>query len=149
MKIVLLNNYTAVIVDRSAQIAGDEIDLEVGGVEIPNGSSLVAMCGNGISHYQEIKDGRCTLPTKHLDGVIPIFIKVFDEKVLTWKCEALYCQRLADGVLVSPNDSDLPEEFAKLKLENDEIRNYIRELEDHILKFNKELNDMKRGWNVV
>lgn len=150
MKIVLLDNYSAVIIDRSAHVVGEEVVFEFEGVEIPSGSSLVAMCGDGISHYREIVNGRCTLPTEHLHGVVPIYIKVFGKTVLTWKCEALKCQRTQRGeVMISPNDSDIPAEFVKMKLENQEIRTRVKELEDYIRSLEKKFDDMMRGWKVV
>ena len=145
MKIALLDSFRGVIVDRTPIFVDDHLDIEVDA----EGLTLVAACKEGIKHYIEIKDGKCTVPTQDMEGVVHIFVKKFDKTITTWKCESLKCQRVKDGLLISPNDSDLPEEFAKLQLDYQKLRENAKRLEDYIQAVDKKIDGMLKGWDIV
>jgi hypothetical protein len=145
MKIALLDNYKGVIVDRTPFIATDTLDIEIDA----DGKTLVVACKDGIKHYLAIKDGKSTVPTKDMDGVVHLFVKNFDKSITTWKCESLKCQRVNDGVLIAPNDSDLPEHFAQLQIDYQNMSERVKILEDYIRAVNKRIDSMVEGWAVI
>jgi hypothetical protein len=145
MKIALLDNYKGIILDRAPFIAGDSIDIEIDA----NDCTLVVACKDGIKHYLAIKDGKSRVPTKDMDGVVHLFVKKFDKSITTWKCESIKCQRVNGGVLIAPNDSDLPWQFAQLQIEYQKMSERVKSLQDYIRAVDKKIDDMLKGWNIV
>ena len=145
MKIALLDNYKGVIVDRTPFIATDTLDIEIDA----DGKTLVVACKDGITHYCGIKDGKCTISTDDFDDIVRLYVKDFGKTITTWKCESIKCQKVTDGILIAPNDADLPNEFARLQLDYQEVCNNMKRLEEYIRAVDKKIDSMVEGWAVI
>lgn len=137
MKIKLLDNGTGVIITRQPFIThDDEIVFFEGAPE----NAVVIYERDATQFYRDIKDCKAELPFAILEGVIKISVVVISAHSIKWTCEELFANVLeSGGVLIAPNDMNLPQQVVDLKLENEalkkenaEIRRIIKEIEDKL-----------------
>ena len=119
----VLNNNTAVLLTMSPQIIYG--NLRISFEDAPGNVTAIFKCGDA-SYYRELKDGICEIPSDKLSGEVKISLAILDTKtpLQKWICDSLNAQRTKDGgVLVSLKDLIAPETVAKLRIENQNIRN--------------------------
>lgn len=144
----LLNNKRAIILTRSATVVQGNIEFNF--ENAPLGSTAI-FSNSKEKYYRELVDGKCSVPTTYFDGIIEITVSLFKKSPIErWKCENLKCTKISDDkAVVAPDDADLPEEFAKLRLEVDELRETNENLKVKIEALRKNFEEIKQGYNLV
>jgi hypothetical protein len=144
----LLSTGKGVITTRQVKVIKDNATFLFNGA--PEGAMAVFTMP-GATYYRELNGGRCNIPGKYLDGNIAVSIALNDKtaKIKRYSCEGLQATKLSDGVLLAPDDSNLAEEFAKSKVEMDELREDITALEKKIADITSAFEKMKEGYGLV
>lgn len=105
----------------------------------------------GATYYRALNEGRCNIPGKYLEGDVSVSITQSDKsgKLKRYVCEGLKATKLSDGVLIAPDDSDLATEFAKMKVEADELREAFNELNKKFDDLKTDFNKMMQGYGLI
>lgn len=147
IKYKLLNNGTAVILSRHPKVVYERVKLVFSGA--PENTTAIVEC-NGSTAYYKASD--CKLHCDKLSGVIKVTVAVLDDSVplKKWTCEELNAEKLKDGgVLITPNDLNLPQAVANLRLENNAIREENAEIKEEIAALNKRLDKIMSGYKFI
>ena len=150
MKYKLFDNKTGVILSRCPELI--ELDFEVSFVEAPIGATAIFENCSGDSIYREIINESCVVPADILKGTIKVTIVLFDDtsKPQKWLCEELVAKTLKDGsTLVMPNDMNMPQKFVELMLKNQELKDYVTELEVRLKTLEDKFEDVFEGHNYI
>lgn len=145
----LLSNGTAVILTRQPIVVYDEFIISA--LDSPPKMSISARTEN-ISIYRELINGERIIPTNKLSGVLSVSFVVSDDTVplKRWIGEELKLEKLKDGgVLICPNDLNLPEAVAMLRAENDELRAENAEIKAQIKKTNERIDKLYDAYKFV
>ena len=147
MTYALFDNMTGAVVDRTPVVIEEKIALQFNGA--PKKATAFIKADNGDTFYRDLnEDGTCEIPVR--EGVLRVYVKTFGTSFRTWKCEELAVSRVdSDRYLLSPNDTNLPVEFVRLKQENQEIREKQKELEKQIAETNVRIDKMLEGWDIT
>lgn len=148
MKYKVLDNRTAVLVDRQPEVVREKLNLEF--VDAPAGATAVLVLA-GFTIYRPLVDGACEVPVDKLNGKVKVFVALLGGDTTTrYTCEDLKVEKLSDGgTLVSPNDMDLPLEVAALRVENEELRKEQRELSLRLEAVEKQLDKLTKGYALI
>ena len=144
----LLSTGRGVITTRQPRVVKDNATFLFDGA--PEGATAVFVLKDA-TYYRALNDGRCNIPGKYLDGDINVSITLSDKsaKIKRYACEGLKATKLNDGVLLAPDDSNLAEEFAKSRVEADELRGEFDNLRSEFENLKKEFDDMKQGYGLT
>lgn len=144
----LLSTGKGVITSRQVKVIKDNATFLFHGA--PNGAMAVFTTSNA-TYYRELQDGRCNIPGKYLIGDIAVSVTVNDKdaKIKKYSCEGLKGTKLSDGILLAPDDSNLAEEFAKSRVEADELRGEFKTLKGEFEELKKTFDKMKEGYGLV
>ena len=147
MKIKLLDNGTGVIITRQPFITYDnEIVFFEGAPE----NAVVIYEKGATQFYRNIKDGKAELPFAVLEGVIKISVVVVSESNTKWTCEELFADVLkGGGVLIAPNDMNLPQQVVDLKLENEALRKENEEIQSKLQELDDKLSGILEGYDLI
>lgn len=147
MRIRLLDNGTGVILSRQPFITHEDEIIELENAPL---NSVVIYEKNGLQFYREIKNGRAVLPFSILDGIIKISVSIIISAANKWICEEIRADHLDNGgVLVAPNDLNLPQVVVDLKLENEALRKENVEIRARINALDNKLNGILEGYNII
>lgn len=94
---------------------------------------------------------RCAIPAAFLNGTVKVTVAVLDgsARPQKWSCESLSAERQEDGsVLVSPDDNDLPQKVTALQLENDCIREEIKNFSQELSDLSERIQTMLDGYDI-
>ena len=144
----ILSTGNGIITTRQPKVIKDNATFLFVGA--PNDATVVFSM-LGATYYRVLNEGRCNIPVKYLDGKITVSITQSDRsaKIKRYVCEGLEATKLTDGVMLVPDDSNLAEEFAKMKVENDNLNKefeiLVQKFEDLKLEFNK----MMQGYGLL
>lgn len=144
----MLSTGKGVITTRQPKVIKDNATFLFNGA--PDGATAVFSMP-GATYYRELNGGRCNIPGKYLEGDIAVSITITEKgaKMKRFSCEGIKATKLSDGVLISPDDSDLAEEFAKSRVEADELREEFSKLRGEFEDLKKQFNDMMQGYGLV
>ena len=144
----LLSTGKGVITTRQVKVIKDNATFLFNGA--PEGA-LAVFSMPGATYYRELNGGRCNIPAKYLDGNIAVSIAINDKtaKIKRYSCEGLQATKLSDGVLLAPDDSNLAEEFAKSRVEVDELRRDFNALKSEFAELKTIFEKMKEGYGLV
>ena len=144
----LLSTGKGVITTRQVKVIKDNATFLFNGA--PEGAMAVFTMP-GATYYRELNGGRCNIPGKYLDGNIAVSIALNDRtaKIKRYTCEGLQATKLSDGVLLAPDDSNLAEEFAKSRVEVDELRRDFNSLKAEFEELKTIFEKMKEGYGLV
>lgn len=145
----ILDNGTAVLLTRQPTTTNQDITLIFS--DAPDNATAIIECGEDSSYFKLV-DGRCTVPILHLNGTVKVTVAVLDDSVSLnkWICDELKVDRLWDGhVLVCPNDLNLPQVIADLRIDNQFLRIENREIKDDLDKLNKRLDKMMDAYDFI
>ena len=147
MKIKLLDNGTGVIITRQPFITHEDEVIEFNGY--PENAVVIYDKGNA-QFYRDIKEGKAELPFKILNGVIKITVAVINTPGVKWTCEELIADELENGgVLIAPNDMNLPQTVVELKLENEALRKDNEEIRRILKEFEDKLQGILEGYDIT
>lgn len=145
----LLSNGKGVITSRQPKVVKDNATFLFNGA--PEGATAV-FAPPGTVYYRPLQNGRCNIPSKYLEGDITVAVSVNGEGSSKKRipCESIKAEKLSDGsVLIVPNDCNLPEEFASLRVEVDELRTQHKSLEDKYRELEDRLDTYMSGYNLT
>lgn len=145
----LLSTGKGVITTRQVKVIKDNATFLFNGA--PEGATAVFVMKDA-TYYRPLNNGRCNIPGKYFDGDISVSITLSDKsaKIKRYACEGLKAEKLPGGnVLIAPDDSNLAEEFAKSRVEADELRGEFDKLRGEFEDLKKEFNDMMQGYGLV
>ena len=144
----LLSTGKGVITTRQPKVLKDNATFLFNGA--PAGAMAVFSMPSG-SYYRPLTEGRCNIPAKYLNGDVAVAVTVADNsaKIKRYNCEGLVATKLSDGVLLAPNDSNLAEEFAKSRVELDDLRGDYNKLRQDLEDLRKTFNDMMQGYGLT
>ena len=116
----------------------------------PPGAMAVFTMSNA-TYYRQLTAGRCNIPAKYLEGDIAVSITINDRnaQLKRYACEGIKATKLTEGVLLAPNDSNLAEEFAKARVEIDELREKIKDVSNELKLLKEMFEEMKEGYNLI
>lgn len=147
MEYKLLDNGTGIILTRQPEIVSDMLYISFDGA--PRDATAI-ITANGSSIYRLLEDGMCSIPASA--GIVAVGIAELDgsAKPRRWICEGLKAEPLKDGqTLYAPNDGNLPETVAKLRLENQAIRESLSSLENSIKALREKFQKMMEGYDIT
>lgn len=144
----LLSTGKGVITTRQPKVVKDNATFLFNGA--PEGATAVFSMP-GVTYYRELNGGRCNIPGKYLDGDVAVSLTIAerDAKMKRYGCEGLKATKLSDGVLLVPDDSNLAEEFAKSRVEADELRRDFEKLRGEFEALQNTFEKMKEGYGLV
>ena len=146
----LLDNDTGIILTRTPETLKDKLIVRFEGAK-KNEVAAFAFA-DGTELYRELKDGECSIPLSKNEGEMKVAVTILDgtAKPRTWSCEQIKFKKLACGeILVSPNDMNLPQTVAELKLENEELRISFAALEKKFKALEERFNNMMEGYDLM
>lgn len=148
MEYKLLGNGTGIILTRQPEIVNDELIITFSGS--PSGATAIVEI-NGDSHYCLLHDATCAIPCAKLNGAVKITVALLDgsAKPKKWLCEGIKASKTAAGVLIAPDDMDLPATVAGLRLENDALRQYVAALENKINTLYGKFERLTEGYDIT
>lgn len=147
MKYTLFDTNNGVLIDRTPSLVEDSIRLEFNGA--PEGAMAI-LKGERETHYEALENGACTIPLSGLVGAVTVTVKLFEKTVSEWKCDEIVVLKLEEGrYLVSANDYNLPNEIARLYVENQDIRNANKALAEQVCGLEKRLDAIMTGWSLT
>ncbi len=149
MEYKLLNNCTGVIMTRTPEILNGALLVTFRGAT--DGMTAIFDNGNTPPIYRSLINSACSIPLHALTGEVMVTIadtsKIPAER---WTCEEINVRKLESGeFLICPNDVNLRDAIAVLKLENDDLRRGQAELLKNIDKLNMKLNDIMQGNDLI
>lgn len=145
----ILGNGTAVILTRQPEIVHGELRVDF--TCAPLGATAIFE-SNGSSVYRLLDGISCSVPVSRLDGAVKVTLALLDGSASPkkWVCEELMTKKEKNGgVLVSPNDMNLPQRYIELKLENEEIRRENKCLAERVKKLENRLETILEGYDLT
>lgn len=144
----MLSTGKGVITTRQPKVIKDNATFLFNGA--PDGATAVFSMP-GATYYRELNGGRCNIPGKYLEGDIAVSITITEKgaKMKRFSCEGIKATKLSDGVLIAPDDSNLAEEFAKSRVEMDELRKEFGTLRTDFENLQNTFEKMKEGYGLV
>ena len=147
MRVKLLDNGTGVIITRQPFITHEDEVIEFEG----HPEKSVVIYERGVTqYYRKIRNGKAELPFAILDGVIKISVAVISASGVKWTCEEIIADVLENGgVLIAPNDMNLPQAVVDLKLENEALRKENAEIRRILKEFEDKLQGILEGYDLI
>ncbi len=146
----LLDNNGGVILSRQPEVVEKELTVHFDGA--PENATAVFETESGDSYYRILMDGECSLPIERISGSVKVTVLILDDPTgkLRWYCEGLKADKLQSGeTLITPDDMNLPDAVAALRLENQEIRKTCKDLEERFTSFEEQLERIMEGYSVT
>lgn len=149
MEYRLLDNGKGVMLTRQPEfISGD---LYITFADAPAGATVIFENGKKDSIYRTLSDGVCSVPEAFLTGDVRVVVTLLDgtANAPKWTCEGIKTSQTKGGLLVCPNDGDIPRQIAEIQIAQQEIRNDIKTLSDKYSGLETKLNKLLEGYDVV
>jgi hypothetical protein len=147
MRFVLFDTMSGAIVERTPYVATDKLTLAFDNA--PENAVAVIKSGH-VTHYTELKGGKCTIPTEGMLGTVLVSVKVFGKTVREWVCEEIALSEIEENkFLVAPNDSNLPQEFTRLRIEHQRVFDELKAANERISALERKIDEMMTGWALV
>lgn len=147
MEYKLLDNGTGILLTRQTEIVSDMLYISFDGAPA-DATAIVTV--NGSTFYRLLEDGMCAIPASA--GIIAVGIAELNgsAKPRRWICEGLKAETLHDGqTLYTPNDGNIPETVAQLRLENQTIRENLLSLETRLKALQDKFQKMMEGYDIT
>ena len=144
----VFTNGTAVILTRQPTLItpDEEVYIHFDGAS----ANTAIMEIGGKTMYRPLRNSLCAISAARLTGEIKVTLADFNEtEPKTWACEELLATEYDNGILIAPNDMNMPERFVELKRENEEIRMMINDLYKQLKDMNKRIEKMLEGYDLI
>lgn len=101
--------------------------------------------------YLTLTDACAVLQAGRLSGNIKVTLAAIDSSARpqVWKCEEISTTPCEGGILIAPNDMNMPERFTELKKENEEIRAELGKVKAEISALQNRIERMLEGYDLV
>lgn len=150
MEYKLLDIGVGVILTRQPEILSGEISVSF--VNAPEGATAIFEEKAGDSFYRELSsDGTCSLPPS-ISGEVRVSVAVFSgvARPKRWICEEFkVCKEQNGCILVAPNDMNLPQTVVELRLENEAIREELKNTNEKYNKLYEALEKIMEGYDLT
>lgn len=149
MRYKLLGNNTAVMLTRQPKVIYDT--LEITFVGAPQNATVI-MESNGNPFYRKLKNGKCEFPVEKLTGTLKVTVAVLDGSTPTkrWLCEELKAEKTKDdGIVICPNDLNLPQTIADLRIEIQHIREENATIREELLEIKKRIVEIMESYDFA
>ena len=148
MEYRLLDSGKGVMLTRQPEFISGSLYITFTGA--PAGATAIFENG-GDSLYRLLSDGSCSVPASFLTGDVRVVVTLLDGTVnpQKWACEGIKTTATKGGVLVCPNDNDIPRQIAEIQVEMQGIRNDIKALFDKYSGLETKLNKLLEGYDVT
>ena len=150
MEIKLLDNNKGVILTRQPELIYGNLYITFTGA--PEFATVIFERKDGESLYRSLEDGLCGVPESFLQDEIKITVTLIDGTVnpQKWACEGLkITKQKKGGVLVAPNDMNIPEQMVELQLELQEMREREKIQSEKISELNTKLEKLLEGYDIT
>ncbi len=149
MEYKLLDNGTGLILTRQPEIVHNNLFITFTGA--PENATAIFQKANGDSLYRQLQDNTCGLPAHFLDGDIKVSVTMLDgsSNAPKWRCEEIKAQKQKVGVLVSPNDMNIPLQMVEIRLEQQKIIDDIKKLAENYSELNKKVDKLLEGYDII
>ena len=146
----IFNNGRGVITSREPELVSGDLEFLFNGA--PEGATAIIIAQNGTSYYRELKERRCSVPSKYFEGSVEVGVAVMNGKIPTdrWSCEGLRAIKQPGGqVLILPDDGDIPGIMAMMRVEMDELRQENKKLKEAQAALRRDFETIKQGYNLI
>ena len=144
----LLDNQTGVLSNRKPILVEKNLVLS-----FPQAidKMTVAIENQGVQYFRELQSRRCSIDVAALQGEIKVTLLDTTPGRLQkkWVCEGLFAEHTKNGVWVYPNDGNLPQIVAQLRVENDNMRQDFAALEKKFKGLEERFERMMEGYDVT
>ncbi|MCM1455570.1 MAG: hypothetical protein NC037_03475 [Bacteroides sp.] len=149
MEYRLLDSGKGVMLTRQPELVSGDLYITFTGA--PAGATAIFENGNGDSVYRLLSDGSCGVPASFLAGNVRVVVTLLDgtANAPKWACEGIKTTATNGGVLVCPNDGDIPRQIAEMAVEMQGIRTDIKTLFDKYSGLETILNKLLEGYDVT
>ena len=149
MEYRLLDNQTGVIIGRNPVLLQEKLLLSF---PEATGELMVEFENQGVFYYRELQNAHCELNASKIRGVLKVTL--FDNmapvaKRRKWVCEELYIDHTDYGILVYPNDANLPKIVSNLRLENEQIRGELNVLRSSFQSLEERFERLMEGYDIT
>ncbi len=149
MEYKLLDNGKGFILTRQPEIVQRHLFITFSGA--PENATAIFEKADGDSLYRQLQDNTCGLPAHFLDGNIKVSVTVLDgsKNAPQWRCEEIKALKQTNGVLVCPNDMNIPAQMVEIQLEQQTIKEELVKLTDNYSELNKKLEKLLEGYDIT
>lgn len=149
MEYKLLDNGKGLILTRQPEIVQRHLFITFSGA--PKNATAIFEKVDGDSLYRQLQDDTCGLPAHFLDGDIKVSVTILDgsSNAPKWRCEEIKAQKQESGVLVCPNDMNIPIQMVEIQLEQQKINENINKLVENYSELNKKLEKLLEGYDIT
>ena len=125
----LLGCGEGVILSRQPDVVSDELVVLFEGA--PDGATAIFENEGGRAYYRELSNGSCKVPISNMPGVTTVSVTTFEGDGTRFLCESIVARLLRGGeMLVAPDDMNLPNVVAELRIQNQILSESVEKLSD-------------------
>ena len=147
----LLGDGSGIILTRRADVSSEELSVFFDGA--PDGATAIFQNERGNTYYRELSNGSCTAPVSNMLGATAVSVAVLNEGGSRFFCEGIFARALKNGeILVAPDDMNLPDVVASLRVENQALHEAIdalAELPDKVERVLARVKDLERKTQII
>lgn len=144
----LLNNGAGVILTRQPFIAEGAVTFSFEGA--PDNATAIVKTASGAICYRPTS--ACSIPASALEGVTEVTVVMLGRNAPDyhkWICEGLQGAKCAAGMLIAPDDMNLPERVAALAQELHDVREEQKVLYVKYDALENRLASMMEGYDLT
>lgn len=146
----LLDNENGIILSRQPIVVSKEMTVSFSDAHLA--TTAIFETEKHETYYRELSSGVCSLDVSGITGTLKVTAVQIDDRArpLRWFCEELKLTRLDSGeILVAPNDTNIVQTVANLRLENQDIRDKLKSLSNKYDDLEDRLERIMEGYDVT
>ena len=155
MEYKLLDSKKGFILTREPEIIDKNLYITFTGAP-ENATVIFESKIKGDTLYRELQDGMCCVPARFLcpilEDVIKVTVVVLDGKSNEkWQCEEIKAGKNIsnDTIIVKPNDMNIPLQIVEVLLEQQKIKDDMKQLTDNFSELNQKLDKLLEGYDIT
>lgn len=149
LKYKLLDSGEGILITRQPKLIPEEVYVSFSGAP-PDATAIFKTSED--SFYRNLTNGGCTAPINRMNGEVSVTVCVLNGTGTApkWTCEGIVCEKHKHGgTLVFPNDMNIPQRFADIKIEFDEHKKYVKKLEEKLGALENKLSEILEGYDLI
>lgn len=155
MEYKLLDSKKGFILTREPEIIDKNLYITFTGAP-ENATVIFESKIKGDTLYRELLDGMCCVPARFLcpilEDVIKVTVVVLDGKSNEkWQCEEMKTGKNISNntIIVKPNDMNIPLQIVEVLLEQQKIKDDMKQLTDNFSELNQKLDKLLEGYDIT
>lgn len=155
MEYKLLDSKKGFILTREPEIIDKNLYITFTGAP-ENATVIFESKIKGDTLYRELQDGMCCVPARFLcpilEDVIKVTVVVLDGKSNEkWQCEEIKTGKNIsnDTIIVKPNDMNIPLLIVEVLLEQQKIKDDMKQHTDNFSELNQKLDKLLEGYDIT